>query len=252
MDWQIINPEMVRRFETVKNQVLLQNPGENGIGTYREKALHRILKNYIEPEPEKQEVRLKGFVADIYTGSEIKEVQTRNLSALKRKLDTFLKVAPVTIIHPVSVENYINWVDPESGSLKERRKSSKKGSIYTTVQELIYIKKYLKDPGLSFRFIFLKTEEYRLLDGYGRQKKYHATKAERLPMELLYEASICERSDYRIFLPPGLPEEFTSMDYREGAKVSIDLSRAALNFLSAIGIIEKIGKRGRLFLYREI
>ncbi len=236
-------------FLAVRDRILSEERSRQGIGTLGEKAMHRILKNYIEPDREMQECPIGDFVADIYRENEIVEVQTRNFNVLSRKLDAFLAIAPVTVAHPICVETFLNWVDPDTGEIVERRKSSKKGRIYDVARELIRLKPYLRNPDLHFRLFFLKAEEYRLLDGYGVKGKNHATKMDRIPKELLFEVNLDCPEDYQVLLPQGIPASFTSEDYRKAAHVPISTARAAICILNDMGFLENKGRQGRRKLW---
>ena len=238
-------------FQAVRDSLILKDSPLKGIGTLSEKAVHRIIKNYLEPDISKQEQPIGDFVADIYDGQEIKEIQTKNFVALKKKLTVFLEIAPVTIVHPIYLEKYINWVDPESGEIKDRRKSSHKGSIYDAMDEMLFLKSFLGNRLLKFMFLLLNAEEYRLLDGYGKDRKKRATKLDRIPTALIKEVDFCCPEDYGILLPPDCKEGFTAADYAGAAGIPSWRSQRTLYVLRAAGAVELVGKRGRSNLYRR-
>ena len=59
------------RFLQAYQKTAYVNRERNGIGTLGEKTLHALLKNYLEPDETKQEIRLGTYYADIYNGKEI-------------------------------------------------------------------------------------------------------------------------------------------------------------------------------------
>jgi hypothetical protein len=95
------------RFIETKETVLATEREQNGIGTLGEKSLHRILKSYYEPLGALHEQKLGRYVADILNEDGVIEIQTRSLSAMRKKLEAFLEVTHVTVVHPV-VHN--KWV----------------------------------------------------------------------------------------------------------------------------------------------
>ncbi|SFK42306.1 hypothetical protein SAMN05216390_10138 [Lachnospiraceae bacterium KH1T2] len=236
-------------FEKEKSKIQFSESNRNGIGTLGEKSLHHLIKNVLMPEKTFQEVPLEGFVADIYDGNEIIEVQSKSFHVLKRKLDTFLKIAPVTIVYPIPVKCYLNWIDPDTGEIKETRISSKHGKIQDAAVEIIRIKSYLKEPGLSFRLFFFEVDDYRLLDGYGEKKKTRATKYDRTVRNFLGEVRLKEPEDYKVFLPDGLSEKFTSHDFRKRAGIALKTAQSTLNLLTTLEITGVDGKSGRMNLY---
>lgn len=90
-----------KRFEEIRNKVIGVERERYGIGTLKEKTLHAILKDYYAPDKDMQEIPIDGYVADIYTGTEIIEIQTAQFNRMRNKLDCFLPNYPVTIVYPV-------------------------------------------------------------------------------------------------------------------------------------------------------
>ena len=65
-----------KRFEEIRNNIAGVERARCGIGTLQEKTVHAILKDYYAPDKDMQEIWVGGYVADIYTGKEIIEIQT--------------------------------------------------------------------------------------------------------------------------------------------------------------------------------
>ncbi len=237
------------RFDRVRNGILSSVHKRASIGTLSEKTTHLVLKHFLEENTCFHEVPLGDFVADIYDGDRIIEIQSRGFGKLKRKLSVFLDVAPVTVIFPISVKNTIFWISPETGELKETRKSGKHGRAEDIFAELIFIREYLTHPGLSFRLMFFETGDYRLLDGYGADKKKHSSKYDRVPEVWLGDYTLADLQDYVNLIPSSLPDEFTSGDLSRAARLPSDLSSCAMNVLSNVGAIRRIGSRERFYLY---
>lgn len=221
-----------------------------GIGTLSEKTIHAVLKDYMDSNPLHQEQPLCGYVADIYDGSAVVEIQTRGFDRLRRKLSAFLAVVPVTVVHPVPDTKWLLWIDEETGEVTSRRKSPRRGSINSVMPELYKLKPFLKEPNLHFHFIFLDLEEYRLLNGWSRDRKRGSTRQDRIPVALTHEVTLDTPADYRQFLPDGLPGEFTSGDYRKAAHISLSCAQTALNVLTYMDTVTRIGKQGNSILYR--
>lgn len=253
MDERIKNvtPTDVIRFNNAKNLVINEERQRSGIGTLSEKTTHRIIKRYLEGNTRFHEVALGDYIADVYNGSHIYEIQTRNFGSLKSKLPIFLEIAPVTVVYPVSVNKSLVWIEPESGEIQDRRRSGKHGRITDIFKELVFIKDYINYENLSFKLLFFESTDYRLLDGYGKDKKKHATKLDNVPDTLLGELELTMRDDYKPFLPKSLPEEFTAEDLRLGAKTDKNTAGKEITVLKSLGLIERCGNRGRAYLYRK-
>lgn len=236
-------------FDNICDEVIDQKQGMNGIGTLSEKTVHSVLKNYFSPDQINHEIKVGGFVADICTGNEIVEIQTRQFYKLRRKLHAFLAFAPVTIVHPIPKVKWLRWVNPQSGEISPPRKSPKLGTPYSIFPELYQIKDFLLDPNLRFNIVMINLEEYRFLDGWSRDKKKGSTRCDRIPTELVEEIFISGKDDYALLIPEALGEEFTSKDFKKASGLSLSAAQTALNVLHYVGAVERIGKQGNTYIY---
>ena len=247
------------RFNNALSEVIAMQKGMKGIGTLSEKSVHAVLKHYYASNHQYHEVKIGNFVADACVDGEIYEIQSKSFYLMKNKLNSFLKNYDVTIIHPISLKKYIRYIDQETGEIKERRLSNKTMILYDALLELYSIKDYLNNKHLHFIFCFMETEEYKLLDGYGKDKKIKATKTDKVPTKLVGEFYINKKRDFLDFLPGykngrrqkdcPLPKEFTSNDIATYAGCNADYARYLLNILSYLGLIKNIGNKGRNKLY---
>lgn len=221
----------------------------SGIGTLGEKTVHAVLKQYFSPDSAFQEIKVEGFVADIRLPDQIIEIQSRGFDKLRRKLDVFLEKGPVTVVYPIPHTKYLRWIDPLTGQVSSPRKSPLTGSIYSVIPELYKIKSYLTNPNLRFKLMLIDVEEYRMLDGWSRDKKKGSTKCDKIPFYLFDEIDIDTKEAYQKLLPEALPPEFTSADYKKAARVSQGCAGTALHILHYTGLLSRIGKKGNSYLY---
>lgn len=240
------------RFEQAKQKIIGIDRQRLGIGTLSEKTVHAILKNYYEPNEDRQEIPIENYVADIYSDGEIIEIQTRQFNKLRDKLQTFLSLYPVTVVYPIPREKWLIWVDEESGELSKKRKSPAKGNPYVAFVELYKIKMYLKDPNLRLRLVLIDMEEYRLLNGWSKDKKKGSTRYDRIPTQLVEEVEINCPEDYMQFVPYELEDDFTTKDFAKAAHIPVSLAQTVLNILYYVGTVERVGKQGRAYLYRVV
>ncbi len=238
-------------FHKACDEVIGQQPEFNGIGTLGEKTVHSVLKNYLAPDSSYHEIKIDRYVADIYNGHEIIEIQTRSFDKLRRKLETFLRFASVTIVYPIPRTKWIRWINPQSGEISPPRKSPKAGKPYAIFPELYKIKNYLSNPNLTIKIILIDMEEYRLLDGWSKDGKKGSTRSDRIPTDLIDEINMKAAKDYQNLIPDSIIEPFTSKDFKIAAGISLSLSQTTLNILSHVGAITKSGKAGNSFLYTK-
>lgn len=236
-------------FENAKKKIIGVDRQRLGIGTLSEKTVHAILKNYYQPDEDKQEIPIENYVADIYADGEIIEIQTRQFDKMRGKLQTFLPLYPVTVVYPIPRQKWIIWIDEESGELSRKRKSPVTGNPYMVFPELYKIKMFLRDPHLRLRLAMLDMEEYRLLNGWSRDRKKGASRYDRIPTEFVQELETDCPEDFMQFVPLELEGAFTCAEFAEAARISTSLARITLNILLHMGTVERTGKKGRQYLY---
>lgn len=245
MENDMMNP----RFEAARKQIVGVERTRQGIGTLSEKTVHAILKLYYAPDTDMHEIPIENYVADIYTGSEIVEIQTRQFNKMRDKLTAFLKLYPVTIVYPIPHRKWLIWIDEESGELSKPRKSPAKGNAYQAFIELYKIKMFLNAPNLRLKLVLLDMEEYRLLNGWSRDKKKGSHRYDRIPKQLVEEVCVDSPKDYMQFVPYDLEEPFTSEQFAKAAHIRRPLAQTVLNILTHVGCVEHVGKKGNSILY---
>lgn len=239
-------------FRQACTKIVNQEREKNGIGTLQEKTVHAVLKNFYEPDLEHQEIPVENFVADILRDGEIIEIQTRGFQALRRKLDTFLQQYQVTIVYPIVRTKWLYWIDEETGEITKKRKSPKKGTIYDAIPELYKIKPYLPNPNLHLCLVLIDAEEYRLLNGWSRDRKKGSTRYDRIPTQLVDEFFIGSLADYQCLIPEGLPRDYTSRDFAKAAHIPLGYAQTTLTILHHIGLVHRTGKSGRSYTYESL
>lgn len=241
-----------KRFEEVRNKVIGVERERYGIGTLKEKTLHAILKDYYAPDKDMQEIPIDGYVADIYTGTEIIEIQTAQFNRMRNKLDCFLPNYPVTIVYPVPQIKYLYWIDEETGECSKPRKSTVKGSVYRAFYELYKIKNHLSDPNLKLCFPLLEIEEYRLLNGWSHDRKKGSSRYDRIPRTLLGEIRFERIEDYVQLIPYDLKDPFTAKDFGKAIGEKKEIASNVLHILNHLQVVERCGKAGNSYLYHVV
>lgn len=240
------------QFEQVLNNYQNNENSLKGIGTLQEKILHAILKRAYQEDDHNHEIKLNGYVVDIFTENNVIEIQTRQFNKLRNKLIALLPEYPVTIVYPIPYIKYLSWIDPLTGESTKQRKSPKQGTLYDSVNELYKIKMFLTHPGLSIHIVFIDLLEYRLLNGWSDDKKKGSWRNDRIPLQYRHTIELHNQLDYQQFLPIELNETFTSKEFMKISKTSKRITQVTLNILQSVNVIEVIGKQGRLNLYQKI
>ena len=237
------------RFDAAKEMIIGKNRERVGIGTLSEKTMHAVLKHYYAPDVSMHEIPMESYVADIYTGTEIIEIQTRAMNRMRKKLESFLALYPVTIVYPIPRQKWLYWIDEETGELSDKRKSPKKGSPYQAFIELYKIRPFLSHPNLRLRLALIDMEEYRLLNGWSRDKKKGSERFDRIPLSFVEEVCIDSYKDYMQLIPYDLPERFTTKDFAKYAKIPTRLAGIVLLILYDLKLVDRVSKQGNSYVY---
>jgi hypothetical protein len=237
--------------------------------------MHKTLKRYICPDPECHEIRIKpdgsaavcrdgetkkaesgkgGYIADIYSDGKIFEIQTGSFYPMKAKIKFYLDATDfdVTVVHPLIAEKWSVWIDPETGDLTPRRRSPKKERLTDLLPELFWLSEFLDNDRLLFKIPMLEAEEYRLLDGWSRDRKKGSVRYERIPIGLIDVASFRADEIVNEITSEILPDEFGSAEISKILRLKGRKLSASVKLLTTMGIIERGEKKGRSFVYRRI
>ncbi|MCM1514329.1 MAG: hypothetical protein NC090_05010 [Anaeroplasma bactoclasticum] len=242
------------KLEVAYDRAISINAKQQVIGIQKEKVLHKTLKYFLCENEDCHEVKVaktnKGVLyADIKIDDHIYEIQTRNFNALREKLDEFLKMYQVTIVYPIPYRKQIYKID--NGVLQSPKTSPKKGRPLEVCYELYKIKSYLNHPNLSFQLILLDVDEYRQVT---ERKHYRSSGYERIvqiPKRIEQIIELSTKKDYDCLLRTYLlPQSFTSSDFAKATHLTQKKAGVALHVFTYMHIVERIGKRGRSYLYQ--
>ena len=280
-----VTPAEALRFKTIADEVLISPRYRMGshtsptdaphIGTLREKRLHAAVKLYLcpdetcherpvadlRPEDESSQ-KSRRMVADILRDGHIMEVQTGGFFPLKSKIEWYLTHTPcrVTVVHPIPAVKYLSWINPSDGSIISRSKSPKRGRVRDVAKELYWLSDFIGNPRLSVRILLLEIEEYRLADGWSKDKKRGSNRYERFPTALLGDVTLTTPADYAAyFLPPALsaPDAegnypvFTAAAYAKATGIRGRATYGMIHLLEKLGLVEEQEEKvGRSKTYR--
>ncbi len=236
------------RFARAKES--LENPHlRYNIGTYKERSQHLLLKLFYEPDTGFHEVPFQGYIADILNEKGITEIQTVGFRALHDKLAVFLPAHMVTVVYPVSEKNRICWTDPESGDIEFGRYATYPKKKFAILSELLSIVDYFGEPQLCVHLVTMKTSQYKVKDGYGKDKKKRATKIDTVPEELIEIKELRDSDDIRALLPFKAGDKLTAKDIGKTLGLSRIRLWKAIKFLTITEILVQSGKKGNSIIY---
>ena len=221
-----------------------------GIGTLSEKRLHAALKRCYAPEPSHREVAVGRYIADVFDGERIVEIQTAHFAYLRPKLKHFLALYPVTLVYPLPRMRYLIWTDPETGEASRPHKGRRQETPLSALHELYAIAPFLPEEALTVELLFFDLDEHRLLDGYGKDRKKRATLVERIPRGAPERVVLRTAADYRALLPEELPERFKVSAFQKLTGLRSRQAYSAVHLLETMGILIQDGTEGRAAVYR--
>ena len=169
---------------------------------------------------------------------------------MRPKLEKFLPLYTVTIVYPIPHEKRLIWIDEETGELSSPRKSPLKGSAYMAFGELYKIKPYLMDKNIRLKLVLIDMDEYRLLNGWSRDKKKGSCRFDRIPEKIVDEICIECPQDYMQLIPYEMKEPFTVKEFAKQAHIRPALAQVVVHILHYTGNIIRTGKQGNAYLYK--
>jgi hypothetical protein len=223
----------------------------NTIGTLNEKSLHAALKQWYARPDDLIEVSVDGFTVDIVRDDLLIEIQTRNLSAIKRKLTTLVEQHPVRLVYPVAQDK---WIVRQSKNGRRvprcaRRKSPKRGTVELAFEELVSIPQLLAHSNFSLDVLLIQEEEVRRYDGTRNWRRKGWATHERRLVQVVGQRLFETPKDMLALIPTTLPEPFTTTDLAEATGQPLWLAQKMAYCLREMGAITVVGKRGRGILY---
>ncbi|MCY4436893.1 MAG: hypothetical protein OXE05_06115 [Chloroflexi bacterium] len=221
------------------------------IGTYQEKSLHAALKDWYAAPGDQAEQPVDGYVIDLIRGDELIEIQTRNFSAIKRKLAALLPQHAVRLVHPIPAQKWIVRLDGDGATVLSRRRSPKRGTVLDVFDELVSIPHLVTRPQFSLEVLLVEVEETRQQDGRGSWRRRGWSIHDQVLVGITSQHRFHGPADFAGLLPATLPEPFTSSRLAARLGVRHGQGQKIAYCLRHMGAIEIVGKQGNAYQYRR-
>lgn len=223
----------------------------NGIGTLNERPLHAELKRLLCLPGDRVEVPVDGFTVDIVRGELLIEIQTRNLSGIRRKLADLVERHPVRLLYPLVREKVIVRQSGGGRRTLGRRRSPARGAMPSLFEEFVSVAALMSHPNFTLEVALVVEEEVRRYrPGSCRARKgwaVHERRLVRVIGRMLFETP----ADMLALVPEEVPELFTTRELAEATGQPAWLAQKMAYSLRVMGAVEVEGKRGRHVLYRR-
>lgn len=214
-----------------------------------ETSLHSSIKRWYSLPGDRFEVKVDNFIVDIVRDNLLIEIQTRNFSAIKKKLMSLLENHTVRLVHPVPREKWIVRMRKSDGRTISRRRSPKKGRPTDLFDELVRIPSLINEEKFSIEVLIIKEEEIRCNDGKGSWRRRGVSIKDRKLIDVLESIRLATKTDFLRFLPDSLPQPFSSKALAKSAAIPIRQSRRITYCLKKMGAIKQVGKNGNELLF---
>ena len=209
-----------------------------------EYSLHSAIKKWYSLPGDQFEVKIDDYIVDILRGDLLIEIQTKNFSAIKKKLADLVKNNRVRLVHPIPEQKWIIQVN-EYDEIIGRRKSPKKGKLTDLFRELIRIPKLISEDKFSLEVLMTNQEEVRCDDGKGSWRRRGASIKDRKLIGVNSRILLNNRSDFLRFLPKNLDDAFTNKGLANSRGISISMAQKITYCLKKSGVIVVKEKKGK-------
>ena len=219
------------------------------IGTLKESSLHASLKQIYKEPGDMVEKSIGKYVIDIVRQNLLIEVQTKNFSAIRRKLENLLKNNRVLLIHPVIKDKWISYLKPNDVSLNQKRKSPQHGSFFNIFKELIYIPDLLSNWNLIIEVLLIQVDEIRIKDNIGSWRRNGSSIYDHKLLKILDRRIISNPEQLLRLIPLGLEKPFTNRTLSESLNISIRLAQMITYTLRKMNLLIVVGKKSNSYLF---
>lgn len=221
----------------------------HSIGTLQESSLHADLKSWYKESEDRLEVPIESFIIDIVRNDLLIEIQTKNFSKIKRKLEILVQNHKLLLIHPIVKDKWIVNLDSHSNRIISKRLSPTHKSYIDIFEELIRIPELVSNPNFSIELPLVQIEEYRKKIGIGGWRRRGWVISDRKLVKVLERKTFYTPIDFLMLKPPSLSTPFSNLDLALSLKKPIHLARRMSYCLRKMGIIKIAGKKGRAYLF---
>ena len=215
-----------------------------------EHSLHQEIKTYLAIPGDRFEVPLGNYIIDILRDNLLIEIQTKNFSALKEKLQTLTKTHKVRLVYPLPERRMITCTAKDN-TVIYKRKSPRKGSLFDVFRELVMIPEVIGEENFSLEILFVDEEEVRCADGKGSWRRRGVSIKERRLLGVNSRVLFDNKADFLKLLPESLNEAFTNNELALQAKISSRVARQITYCYRKSGFIQVTGKRGNAFVFQK-
>ena len=143
----------------------------NSIGTLRESSFHSALKHWYKEPGDKIEESIDNYIIDIVRDDLLIEIQTRNFSSIRKKLEKLTESYKVRLVYPIVRDKIIVKMDARGNKVINMRTSPNHGTYYDIFEELIRIPHLVPKMNFTIEVVLVQIKEFRKNDGKGSRRR---------------------------------------------------------------------------------
>ena len=217
-----------------------------------EYSLHSEVKAWYSALGDELEVKVNnGFVIDVLRDNLLIEIQTRNFSAIEKKLNRLVVDNRVRLVYPIAKLKWIIYVS-KLGDVVSKRKSPKRGKLIDLFYELVHLSYLVKNKNFSFEVLLNEEEEVRCNDGNGSWRRRGVSIKDRRLLTV-FDSVVFENSrGFLRFLPFGMSKSFTNKLLAEKLGISVRLAQKITYCLRKMDLISINGKKRKELLFKIV
>ena len=228
------------------------NESKNQIGTLNESSLHRELKEIYKCPGDDLEVKVGKYFIDIVRENLLIEIQIKNFSAIRSKLEYLLQNHKVLLVHPLIRDKWILSVDLKNNQVIRRNLSPKHCSFENIFEELLRIPHLISHPNLIIELVLIQAEETRVNDGQGSWRRRGWSIQDLKLLKILERKVYSNSKQFLKLLPDNLNVPFTNRNLANDLKKPIKLASMTTYSLRKMGLLEVVGKKERSLLFNFV
>jgi hypothetical protein len=150
----------------------------------------------------------------------------------------------------VAAEREIRRLDPKTEELASRRRSPKRGDLYSIFDELVKAPALIASRNVTFELVLVRTAEVKVRDGSGSWRRRGDRIVDRELLEVLSSRSFRTKAQWMALIPKSLPPPWSSASLGEALGIGGERARKLLYCFARAGLVAEAGKEGRRKLYR--
>ena len=228
------------------------NKTKNLIGTLNERSLHKELKEVYRNPGDELEVKVGKYHVDIVRDNLLIEIQVKNFSAIRLKLEDLLQNHKVLLVHPIIRDKWILSVDIKSNQVIRRKLSPKHCSFENIFEELLRIPHLISHPNLIIEIVLIQAEETRINDGKGSWRRRGWSIQDLKLVKILERKVYSNSKQFLKLIPEDLNVPFTNKNLASYLKKPVKLASMTTYSLRKMGLIEVVGKKERSLLFNFV